>query len=99
MPHFGQLKGQNDDLEQYQRRLSLRISEIPIEPGRRETVEESVDKARAIFSEIRVEIPDAVIDRAQRKRNMRVLQEKSYMPMIVRFTTWRLRALVYRPRK
>ena len=48
--HLEQLKYQNDDLEQYQRRLSLRINGILIEPSRRETAEESLDKVRAIFS-------------------------------------------------
>ena len=42
--HLEQMKRQNYDLEQYQRRLSLRVNGIPIEPGRRETAEESLDK-------------------------------------------------------
>ena len=97
--HLEQLKRQNDDLEQYQRRLSLRINGIPIEPGRRETAEESLDKVRAILSEIGVDIPDVVIDRAHRIGNVTVVQGNSYMQMIVSFTTWRHRTLVYRARK
>ena len=83
VPILEQLKRQNYDLEQCQRRLCLRINGIPSEPGRRETAEESLHKVRTIFSEIVVVIPDAVIERAHRIGYVKVLQGMSYTQMIV----------------
>ena len=85
--HLEQLKRHNEDLEQYQQRLCLRINRIPIESGRRKTAEESMEKVRAVSSEIGVDIPDAVIDRAHRIRNVKVLQGKSFVQINVKFTT------------
>ena len=95
--HIDQLQCNSDDLEQYQRRLCLRINGIPApESGKRETAEESLEKVKEVFEELGIDIPDVVIDKAHRLGNMTEIDGKSYEQMIVRFTNRRQRTLVYR---
>ena len=89
-----------DNQEQYQRRLCLRIDGIPpVAQGKEESGEQCLKKVKAVFDELNVEIPDAVIDRAHRIGQARVVAGKRTRQMIVRFTTWRHRTAVYRARK
>lgn len=81
-----------DDQEQYHRRLCLRIEGIPaVGEGKSESGEQCLTKVKQMFKKLNVNVPDAVIDRAHRIGNRN--------QMIVRFTTWRHRTLVYRARK
>ena len=98
--HIDKLKRNNDDLEQYHRRLCLRINGIPApDEGERETGDQSLEKVKEIFNELGVDAPDVVIDRAHRIGEVKQIEGKRYKQMIVRFTTWRHRSLVYKARK
>ena len=84
----------SDDLEQYGRRLCLRI--LDVDGGDSETSDDVFDKCTESFNKLELDIPGSCIDRAHRigkKTPGRV------RPIIVRFTTWRHRTMVYRKRK
>lgn len=85
--------------EQYNRRLCLRISGIKVPRSGKETAEECLKKVNAVFKELKVDIPDAVLDRAHRIGKPKMVGKMKVQQMIVRFTTWRHRTLVYRARK
>ena len=86
----------NEELEQYGRRLCVRIDGVPTVDN--ETSDEVLDKVKSLIKETSCDIPDVVIDRAHRigkgyndrKTNVRC---KS---IIVPFTTFRHRAMFYR---
>ena len=83
-----------DDLEQYGRRLCLRILDVDGDDS--ETSDDVFNKCTELFNKLELDIPGACIDRAHRigkKTPGRV------RPIIVRFTTWRHRTMVYRKRK
>ena len=91
------LEQSNDDVEQYQRRLCLRISGIKMEPN--ETGEKCLEKVKEVCKELNADVPDLAIDRAHRIGRTTTKNGKSSRQMIVRFTTWRHRTKVYRARK
>ena len=94
------LKERSDDSEQYQRRLCLRIGGVELKQGTDgESGEECLKTVKKIFRELKVSIPDAVIDRAHRIGKIKEEGGKRYRQIIVRFTTWRHRTEVYRARK
>ena len=65
--HISQLRMANDNTEQYQRRLCLRIDGIDLPPeGQKESAVECLQKVKNVFVELGVEIPDVVIDHARR---------------------------------
>ena len=98
--HIDKLKRNNDDLKQYHRRLCLRINGMPAPAeGERETGDQSLEKVKEIFNELGVDVPDVVIDRAHRIGEVKEIEGRRYKQMIVRFTTWRHRTLVYKARK
>ena len=67
--HMDKLKRNNEDLEQYHRRLCLRINGIPApEEGERETRDQSLENVKENFNEIAVDVLDVVTDRAHRIR-------------------------------
>ena len=83
-----------DDLEQYGRRLCLRILDVDGDDS--ETSDDVFDKCTELFNKLELDIPGSCIDRVHRigkKTPVRV------RPIIVRFTTWRHPAMVYRKRK
>ena len=92
------MQEQIDDNEQYGRRLCLRFDGVPVKE--KETSDMVLEDMKNIFEEAGIEIPDNVIDRAHRigkgytdtKTNMKC---KS---IIMRFTTFRHRTIVYRSR-
>ena len=89
------LKCKNEELEQYGRRLCLRIEGVPSVE-----YESSDDKVKSLITESGCEIPDVVIDKAHRigkgyKDKTRNIPCKS---IIVRFSTFRHRTLFYRNR-
>ena len=63
------------------------------------TGEQCLKKVKAVFNELKVNIPDEVLDRAHRIGQAKVVAGKRVRQMIVRFTTWRHRTAVYRARK
>ena len=90
-------KQTNKDLEQYGRRLCVRINDVPTVDN--ETSDEVLDKLKSLINKTSCDIPDVVIDKAHRiekgyndkKTNIRC---KS---IIERFTTFRHR-MFYRSR-
>ena len=95
-----QLELKADDMEQYQRRLSLRIHGVEQEAD--ESASKCLQKVKKIFKEdLKVEIPDTVIDRAHRIGREREDSEtgKKHRAIIVRFTTWRHKTAIYKARK
>ena len=79
-----------DDLEQYESRLCLRILDVDGDDS--ETSDDVFDKSTELFNKLKLDIPGVCIDRAK-KTPGRV------GPIIVRFTTWCHRTMVYRKRK
>ena len=91
-----------DDNEQYHRRLCLRFNGIEMDKDKDESGESCLRKIKtSLKDELEVDIPDMVIDRAHRigpvKQNPTT--NKKLQTIIVRFTTWRHRSMVYRARK
>ena len=86
----------NEDLEQYGRRLCLRIDGVPVVEN--ETSVDALASVKNLFDDAQVEIPDAVIDRAHRIGGNYVdgKSKKSCKSIIVRFTTFRHRTMFYR---
>ena len=83
-----------DNNEQYSRRTCLRITNIPFEE--KETSEEVLEKLKKLIKvEAEADIPEKAIDRAHRvgpKKNKN-------QAIIVKFSTFRHRALFYRPER
>lgn len=91
-----------DDNEQYHRRLCLRFNGMELKEGRNESGEECLKKIKKVLKdELKVDIPDVVIDRAHRIGPVKEdpTSKKKFQSIIVRFTTWRHRTLAYRARK
>ena len=84
-----------NDIEQYGRRLCLRIQGI--EEQDNETAEDVFSKVEEIIKESECVIPSNVIDRAHRIGSKP--EGKNGKSVIVRFTTFRHRTLLYRARK
>ena len=92
--HISQLRNVNDNAEQYQCRLCLRIDGIDLPPaGQKESSEECLQKAKNVFVELGVEIPDDVVDRAHRIGKVTNYRGKLSRQMIVKLTTWSHRAI------
>ena len=88
-----------EELEQYGRRQCLRLEGVPIEKN--ETSDKVLSKVMHMCKEAGVDIPDMVIDRAHRigKTYTDNKTKKSCKSIIVRFTTFRHRTMVYRAKK
>jgi hypothetical protein len=88
-----------DNNEQYSRRSSVRINNIPL-PRERETPVDIMNKVKEVITESGVEIPDMYLDRAHRVGKPLVGEDGSRkQQVIVKFTTWRHRTLFYQGRK
>ena len=91
-------QAKNEKLEQYGRRLCLRIDGIPSKNN--ETSEDVLDSVKNIFELAEVNIPDMVVNRAHRIGRIYKdrTSNKNCKGIIVRFTTFRHRAMLYRAR-
>ena len=95
-----ELERKCDDMEQYQRRLCLRINGVECEDD--ETAEDCLEKVKSIIKkDLEVNIPETAFDRAHRigKIHQDDTSGKKSQSIIVRFTTWRQRTMVFRARK
>ena len=96
--YIERIEDRNEENEQYQRRLCLRINGIEMSDD--ESGEDCLDKVKKVFEDIKAEVPDVAIDRAHRIGKIkRDNNGKPQRQMIVRFTSWRFRTRVYRARK
>ena len=84
---------QIEEIEQYGRRLCLRITGIPTKE--KETADMVLGKVKNLIEESGVDISDSTIDRAHRIGK----RKGSSQQIIVRFTTHRHRTLFYKARK
>ena len=93
-----ELKQANEELEQYGRRLCLRIEGVP--SAENEKSDEVLDKVRSLIKEAECDIPDVVIDRAHRIGNgyLDKKTNRNCKSIMVRFTTFRHRTSFYRNR-
>ena len=89
----------NKELEQYGRRLCLRVDGIPAVSN--ESSDDVMNLTKSLFKEAKASIPENVLDRAHTIGPIytdRVSQKKC-KSIIVRFTTFCHRTLFYRARK
>ena len=89
----------NEKLEQYGRRLCLRVDEIPAVNN--ESSDDVMNLTKSLFEEAKFSVPENVLDRAHRIgpiHNNRVSKKKC-KSIIVRFTTFHHRTLFYRAGK
>ena len=97
--YVSHLQKSADEQEQYQRRLCLRINNVEFKKGEPESGEDCLKKVKKIFNELSVKIPDSAIDRAHRIGQVKESEGKRFRQIIIRFTTWRHRTMVYKARK
>ena len=89
----------NEELEQYGRRLFLRIDGVPTVKD--ESSDDVLDFTKSLFKEAKVAVPDNVLDRAHRIGPSYTdrIKNKKCKSIIVRFITFRHRTLFYKARK
>ena len=82
----------NEKLEQYRRRLCLRIG-VPLETN--ETSKDVLDSVKNLFELAEMNIPDRVVDRAHRIRRIYndCVSNKTCKGITVKFTTFRHRTI------
>ena len=87
-----------DDLEQYGRRLCVRLEDIPVEKD--ETADKVFSKAENMLKEACPNLSGDCIDRAHRIRRDYKCHKtnKAYRSVIVRFTSFKHRTSIYRNR-
>ena len=90
-----------DDGEQYQRRLSLRVSGIPCDENEKETGEVCLRKVKEEVTKLGLNPNDLRFDRAHRIGPVRKNNEGKELPrqMIFRMTSWADRTAIYRSRQ
>ena len=93
------LQDRTEEQEQYGRRLCIRIEGIEESKKKGESGDESLQKVKKVFEELKVDVPDTVIDRAHRIGKPKTVNGKQIRTMIVCFATWQHRTMVYRARK
>ena len=98
-----------DDIEQYGRRLCLRVNDVPLTKD--EASQEVEDKLKEEFINMGLNLPENAIDRAHRigrKYQVQVQQESddgnetgviTKQQVIIRFTSWRFITEVHKKRK
>ena len=92
------LQSENEDLEQYGRRLCVRVEGAPITDD--ETSEKILKKVQSLINEAEWHIPDVAIDRAHRIGNGYKDRKSNTFckSIIVRFSTFWHRTMFYRNR-
>ena len=89
------LQDANDEAEQYQHRLCLRLHgiELPLH-GHKETANDCLVRVKSAIDEIGVDLCDSVIDRAHRVGKVIKINGKEVRQMIIRLITWDHRTMV-----
>ena len=92
-------QSRNEELEQYGRRLCLRIDGVPTVKD--ESSDDVLEFTKSLFKEVKIAVPDNVLDRTNRigPSNTERITNKKCKNIIARFTTFRHRTLFYRERK
>ena len=101
MKTVSNVKSLAEDNEQYSRRNNIIIKNIPpADSSEEETGDICLQKVSSAISDMGIELPANAIDRAHRVGKPRkTLKYGEQQSVIVRFTSWRDRTLVYRARK
>ena len=86
----------HEELEQYGRRLCLRIDGVPTKAN--ESSDDVLDSVKSLFKEAKVDIPESIIYRAHSagSRYLDAYSNNYCKSIIIRFTTFRHRAMFYR---
>ena len=86
----------HEELEQYGRRLCLRIDGVPTKAN--ESSDDVLDSVKSLFKEAKVDIPESIIDRAHSigSRYLDASSNNYCKSIILRFTTFRHRTMLYR---
>ena len=93
------LENDNESLEQYGRRTCLRLIGIPPPENGNETGEDCLKKVQHLIQELAVDIPSSCVDRAHRiGKPFKRRDGSTAQTIIVKFTTWRHKTLLYRKR-
>ena len=98
------LKQKCDDNEQYIRRTSLRINNIPVQEGEQETADDVMDKVKQLIDESSTEISDHFLDRSHHVGKPFTIEDQNGIKtqkqeVIVKFATRYHRTLLYWKRK
>ena len=94
------LNDKAEESEQYSRRTCLRTEGVPLPKEERpKTAEEVVKIVKKLIAEAGVTIPDDAIDRAHRIGKGKMVAGHRHRQIIVKFTTFRYRTLLYKARK
>ncbi|KAL8619990.1 hypothetical protein ACOMHN_015272 [Nucella lapillus] len=88
------LKDRVDELEQYGRRNSVRITSVPETKG-----ESTDDIVKQICKQIDVDVTDEMIDRSHRVGKPPTAGETKSRPILVKFTSYRCKSKVMGARK
>lgn len=92
------LTNELEDLQQYVRRPNLRIFGVKVEKN--ESSKDVETKVKRMISDANIEIPDEALDRAHRIERTKEDQDGNVtQPIIVRFSSFRDRTIVYKARK
>ena len=85
-----------EELEQYDRRLCLRIDGLPTKAN--ESSDDVLDSVKSLFKEAKVDIPESIIDRGHRIGSgyLDASSNNYCKSIIMRFTTFRHRTMFYR---
>ena len=101
--HVDLLTYGREDHEQYSTRLCLHFDGMELSPnGEDDSSEQCLDEVLKVVEKMDVRIPNSVIDRAHRIGRPKKPTEPSgkvTQQIIIRFTTWRYKTMVYRARK
>lgn len=94
------LQDQAEESEQYSRRTCLRIEGVPLPKDERsESAEDVIKIVKKIISEAGVVIPDEGIDRAHRIGKGKIVAGQRHRQIIVKFSTFRHRTMLYKARR
>ena len=98
---FEELDLKLENAKQYSRRTSLRLYNLPLPENGQEISIDCLNKVKELFTEMGVSIPDSSIDRVHRVGRIKtsVGSSTSVQPVIIKFSSFRARAYVYRARK
>ena len=89
-----------DSNEQYSRRTSVRINNIPLPVDGNETSNQVFAKVKSVIEESEADVSEAYLDRAHRVGKPFVDHDGTRkQQIIVKFSTWYHRTLFYRARK
>ena len=87
-----------EEIEQYGRRLCLRVDGLPIKD--QESADSVLADIKQELNKSGINVPDHAIDRAHRTGPKRDKQDRTTLQQaIIRFTSWSWRTKVYRARK